>query len=717
MSEKKQTFETEFAGRKLTISTGELAQQANGSCIVQYGETVVLATAVMSQEAKEGIEYFPLMVEYSEKMYAGGKIKGSRFIKRENRPTDEAILVARMIDRGLRPLFDQSIRRDVQVIITVLSVDAENDPDVVAIIAAATALHISDIPFNGPITGIRIGQIGEEWVINPTYVAREKSSLNLTFSASRDKVLMVEADMNEVDEKVVYEAFKFGLKHAKKVVDFIEEIRTKVGKEKIVIQKGEDICPAELDENQKISLEELKKLQDDCQAFIEPKLEEFLFNIPRGSKRERKETLHKLKDMLEEYLLKKQIGKDKRKKIMEFFDLFIENKITEELIKNDRRIDGRKMDQLREISCAVGILPRTHGSGLFNRGETQVLSTVTLGAPGDEQTIEGMSSSGKKRYMHHYNFLPFSTGEAYPIRGTGRREIGHGALAEKALVPVLPSKEEFPYTIRVVSEVLGSNGSSSMASTCGSTLALMDAGVPIKKPVAGIAIGLASNDKGDYKILTDIQDFEDGEGAMDFKITATKDGLTAIQMDTKTDGLTLEIIETALTEGKKAILEILEKIAEVLPAPRAELSKHAPRIETIKIHPDKIRMLIGPGGKVINKIIDETGVAIDIEDDGHVFITSVSADGMARALQAINDIVREAEIGAIYDGTVVKIMDFGAFVEIFPGTDGLLHISEITDKERVNDVNKYLKEGQKVKVKVIKVDPDNGKISLSIKKA
>jgi len=709
-------FETEYAGRKLIVKTGALAAQANASCTVQYGDTVVLATAVMSKEPREGTSFFPLMVEYEEKMYAAGRIKGSRFIKREAKPTDEAVITGRMIDRGLRPLFNESIRCDVQVIVTVLSIDRENDPDVPAIIAASIALHISDIPWNGPLVGVRVGQINGEWVLNPTYVAREKSNLDLAFSASIDKVLMVEAAANEVDEKTVHEAFAFGLKHAKPLVKFIDEIRKEVGKEKVKLETTEMECVEGLDDNQKMTLEEIAKLQEECKAKAVEKLNEYLFNIPRGSKRERKETLHKVYDMLEEYLLEKQVGKDRRKKVMEFFEPFIEEQITKAILERDQRVDGRKLTQIRPLSAAVSLLPRTHGSGLFNRGETQVLSVVTLGAPGDEQTLDGMELTGKKRYMHHYNFPPFSVGEASPLRGTGRREIGHGALAEKALVPVLPDRDKFPYTIRVVSEVLGSNGSSSMGSTCGSTLALLDAGVPLKKPVAGIAMGLASNGKGDYKILTDIQDLEDGMGGMDFKIAGTVDGITAIQMDTKTDGLNLEIIEKTLAQGKQARLEILDMIAQAIPAPRAELSPYAPRIEILHINPEKIRDVIGPGGKMINKIIDETGVNIDIEQDGSVYITATEAAGMKKAVDWIQSLTKEAQVGEVYTGPIVKIMDFGAFVEIFPGTDGMVHISEITDKERVNDINKYLKVGQTVKVKVIKID-DQGRINLSIKKA
>lgn len=704
----------DFAGRKLIVSTGNLAQQANASCTVQYGETLVMATVVMNKEPREGIDFFPLMVEYQEKFYAAGIIKHSRFLKREARPTDEAVLTGRMIDRGLRPLFDENIRNDVQIILNVLSFDGVNDPDIPAIIAASTVLHISDIPWNGPLAGIRIGQVDGEWKINPSYEEREKSPVDLTVSVSADKVLMVDSEALEFPEDKYFEAFQVALKQGKPVVKFIEDIRKKVGKEKMVIDN--QINEEELDENQKISQEELEKLQNEAKDFVKEKLSSHLFNIPCGSKNERKKNLYQVKEKLIENLKEKQIGKERRAKVLSFWDEFIDEQITKAILENEQRIDDRKLDQIRPLSAEVSLIPRVHGSGLFMRGETQILSIVTLGAPGDEQTLDGMELSGTKRYMHHYNFPPFSTGEAYPIRGTGRREIGHGALAEKALMPVMPEKADFPYTIRVVSEVLGSNGSSSMGSTCGSTLALMDAGVPIKKPVAGIAIGLASNKAYDFKILTDIQDFEDGDGGMDFKVTGTKDGITAIQMDTKTLGLTEEIIEKALKQGRKALDEILQVITKVIPEPRASLSEYAPKIKTMNINPEKIGTVIGPGGKQINEIIDATGVSIDIEDDGLVMITGVDEKEVNKAMGWIENLTREAKVGETYIGKVVKIMDFGAFVEIFPGTDGMVHISEITDKERVNDINKYLKEGQQVKVKCLKVDP-NGKISLSIKKA
>ena len=685
--------------------------------LVTYGETVILATAVINKEVREGDgDFFPLMVDYEERMYASGKIKGSRFIKRETRPTDEAVLTARLIDRGLRPLFDDTIRNDVQVIITVLAMDGENDPDIPAILGASVALHMSEIPWGGPIVGIRIGQIDGEWVLNPSYVAREKSNLDLTVCFHEDKVINVEAGANEVDEKTVLEAFKFGKKHIDKVLNLIEQIRKDVGKEKLPVPLNAPVVEEEgLDKNQQASLKDFEKITEEAKAFALEKMDKFLFNIPKGSKGERKKILSELKKQVEEFLKEKNVGKDRLKKAMEFFPVLIDKELTRAILERDQRVDGRKLDQIRQLSAKVGLFKRTHGSALFMRGETQVLSVVTLGGPGMEQLMDGMEISGKKRFMHHYNFPPYSVGEAKPMRGAGRREVGHGSLAEKAIFPVMPDKESFPYTMRVVSEVLGSNGSSSMASTCGCTLSLMDAGVPIKKPVAGIAMGMASDGKT-YKVLTDLQDLEDGDGGMDFKIAGTKDGITAIQMDTKTEGLPMDLVEETLDRAKTARLEILDVMAGAIDKPRPELSKYAPRIITLHINPDKIRDVIGPGGKVINKIIEETGVQIDIEDDGSVFITSVSEEGSAKAVEIIKGLTEEAEVGKTYIGKVVKIMDFGAFVQILPGQDGMVHVSEITDKERVNDVNKYLKVGQEVKVVVMKID-EQGRVNLSIKRA
>jgi len=696
-------FEMELAGRKLSVETGVMAYQANGSCLVQYGETVVLATATMSKSAREGIDFFPLMVDYEEKLYAVGKIKGSRFIKREGRPTDEAVLTGRKIDRGLRPLFPQHMRNDVQVIVSVLSYDGENNPDVVGILAASAALHISDIPWAGPLAAMRVGMVNHGFILNPGEQEKEESSLDLVFSASADRVLMVDAESQEASEEHMYGAFKFGMGFTKQVVDFYDHIRSEVGKEKVTIPEPQH----EVDGN----VVDIAAIKAELKGFLVPLWQEHLFNVPRGTKGERKEKLAEVKDAAVQWLQEKY-SEEIASIILKDFYAMAEEQVTEAILSDDLRIDGRNLFTIRELRAEVDLLPRTHGSALFSRGETQVLSTVTLGAPGDEQTLDGMEETGKKHYMHHYNFPPFSVGEVKPLRGASRRDIGHGALAEKALLPVLPSKHEFPYTIRVVSEIMGSNGSSSMASACGSSLALMAAGVPITRPVAGIAIGLAS--QGDrYKVITDIQDFEDGLGGMDFKVCGTTKGITAIQMDTKTDGLTLEIIEEALRQGKEARAEILNVIAGALPAPRTEMSPYAPRIITMSINPDKIRDVIGPGGKMINQIIDETGVSIDIEDDGSVFITAVDQDGGKRAEEWIKQITKEVQIDEIYDGKVVRIADFGAFIELFPGQDGLVHISELRH-ERVGKVEDVLKIGEIVKVKVIEID-NLGRVKLSVK--
>jgi len=711
-NDKVQRFELQLNGDKLIVETGRFAHQANASCTVQYGGTVVLATATMAKEPRDGIDFFPLMVDYEEKLYAAGKIKGSRFIKREGRPSDEAILNSRMVDRALRPLFDHKVRNDVQVILTVLSTDGENDPDVISLIAASCALHISDIPWEGPIAGIRVGQINGEWLINGSHEAREKSILDLVVGTTKDKVIMIDAEAKEADEETVYKAFEFAVKQTKKQLEFIDQIREKVGKEKqsMTIMSEED----ELTEEEKITQEEFDALVEESKEFLRPKLDEFVFNVPKGSKKERKAMLSQLQDILEEYLVEKQIGKEKRNKLIkQFFIKFIEDEITKTILDKGIRVDGRKTDEIRQLDVEVGLLPRTHGSGLFQRGETQVLSVITLGSPGEEQILEGMEESGKKRFMHHYNFPPYSVGETGPLRGPGRRDIGHGSIAERAIKPLLPGKEEFPYTIRVVSEVLGSNGSSSMAATCGSTLAIMDAGIPISKPVAGIAMGLASDESGNYKILTDLQDLEDSDGGMDFKITGTKDGITCIQMDTKTKGLSLNIVKDTLNQAKTARLQILDAIADIIREPRPELSPYAPRIISMNINPDKIRDVIGPGGKIINEIIDKTGVSIDIEPDGLVMITSTDEEGAKKAKDWVESLTKEAKVGEIYAGKVSRLFDFGAMVEILPNQEGLVHISEIAPY-RVNKVSDVLKVGQPVKVKVISID-DQGRVNLSIK--
>lgn len=701
-----QTFETMWGGKKLSVEVGKLAQQANGSCVVRYGDTVVLATAVMSNDVRDNIDFFPLSVEFDEKLYAAGIIKGSRFIKREGRPSDEAILTGRLIDRSIRPLFNESLRNEIQVIVAPLSFDEENDPDVIANIAASIALSISDIPWNGPIAGIRVGRIDAEWVINPTYSAREKSVLDLVVCGTPEKVTMIEAGASEVNEAIMEEAIAFAQKHLREPLQLIEAIVKQVGIAKKVITKKSALLGDALIDEEAHGFELAR-------AWMNTSAPELLFAQPLHTKAQRAAVLATIKAALAEYLDTTTLSNEVKKVLLTGFKYLAGELVTEEILRTGRRIDGRGIEEIRPLYSEVALLPRTHGTGLFMRGETQVLSVVTLGSPGDAQLLETIEGESKKRYMHHYNFPPYSVGEAKPMRGPGRREIGHGALAERALEAVLPSKEEFPYVIRVVSEVLGSNGSSSMGSACGSTLALMDAGVPIKKPVAGIAMGLASNNRGEWKVITDLQDVEDGHGGMDFKIAGTRDGITAVQMDTKTDGLTPAIIAQTLKQALKARLQILEVMAGAIAAPRAEMSPYAPRIEILHINPELIRVVIGPGGKMINEIIEKTGVSIDIEQDGTVYIASEKADGMARAIEWVKMLTHEIKAGEIFDGKVTRLMDFGAFVEVLPGKEGLVHISEL-DWKRTEKVSDVINLGDSVKVLVKEID-DQGRINLSMK--
>ncbi|MDD5043815.1 MAG: polyribonucleotide nucleotidyltransferase [Patescibacteria group bacterium] len=702
-------FEKEWAGRKLIIETGRFAPQANGSCTVQYGDTLVQATAVMSPTVKEGMNFFPLTVEYEEKMYAAGKIKGSRFIKREGRPTDEAILTARLVDRAIRPLFDDRIRNDIQVVLTVLSLDTDNDPDIIALIAASTALSISNIPWNGPIAGVNVSKIEDKLILNPTYEERAKASLYTTVAGTKEKVIMLEAEAKEAAEEEMSAAILFGQENLEPVIKLIQEIKKELGEEKI---STDDLYAQQI----KGDLAELKSLMEEAQKFLDERIEKYMFGEIKNTKQSRKEALRELKELLKTTLEEREVAADMINVIMAKADKLAELRISEAIVDRAKRVDGRQLDEIRPLFSEAGILPRVHGSGYFRRGETHVLSVVTLGAPGDEQVLDGMEMSGKKRYMHHYNFPPYSVGETGRMSGPGRREIGHGALAEKAIFPVLPEQDKFPYTIRVVSEVMSSNGSSSMASVCGSTLSLMDAGVPIKSPVAGIAMGLAVNSKGDWKVITDLQDLEDGYGGMDFKIAGTAKGITAIQMDTKSDGLLKDIVLQTLKQARVARLKVLDSITNVLPAPRAELSPYAPRIESFYINPDKIRDVIGPGGKMINKIIAETGVDIDIEDSGLVSVTSADKDGLEKAVKWIRDLTAEAEMGKLYTGKVTRIMDFGALVEILPGQEGMVHISELAPY-RVARVEDVIKLGQEITVKVINIDKEAGKIGLSLKRA
>lgn len=701
------SFELEWGGRTLSVGIGKFAGQANGACTVRYGDTVILATVVLSANARETIDFFPLMVDFEERLYAAGKIKGSRFIKREGRPSDEAILSGRLIDRGIRPLFPDGIRNDVQVVVTTLSWDGENDSDVLGIIGASIALSISDIPWNGPIGGIRIGRIASEdggkreWAINPTYAARDKSDLDLVVAGTDERALMIEAGAKEVAEEDFREAIAFAMKHLRPIVELVAKIQGECGKPKWT-------PPAP------VLTEDDIKLDQRVREFLKTKIRDGLRAGLRETKRERSAFVGGLKAELEAFLTVEQVGKDKRKKMFDLVKPMIEEGVVTLILDEGRRVDGRSFTQIRPLGAEVSLLPRTHGSGYFMRGDTRILSAVTLGAPSAEQIIDTMEFDVKKRYMHHYNFPAYSVGEAGPNRGPGRREIGHGALAERALEPVIPSKEVFPYTMRVVSETFSSNGSSSMASTCGSTLALMDAGVPISAPVGGMAMGLAS-DGTRWKVLTDLQDLEDGKGGMDFKIAGTRKGITAVQMDTKTAGLTSEIIAQTLTQAHEGRMEVLDVMAKAIAAPRAELSQYAPRVQTLQINPERIRDVIGPGGKIINEIIDKTGAEIDIEQTGLVFITSVSKEGMDRAVDWIKQLTREVKAGEIFHGKVVRILDFGAFVEILPKQDGLVHISELAPY-RVDQVTDVVQLGDEIPVMVKEID-DLGRINLSLKAA
>jgi polyribonucleotide nucleotidyltransferase len=687
----------QIGGRILEVETGLLAGQANGAVTVRYGDTVVLATAVMSKAASKISGYFPLMVDFEERYYAAGKIKGSRFIKREGRPSDDAILSGRAADRTIRPLFNHRMRNDVQVVLTVLSYDGENDPDVVSIIAASSALSISNIPWGGPVAAVRIGKVNGELILNPINGEITEGDLDLLLSGTSDKINMIECGSKEVIEADMLQAFAFGQEAIKKIAEFIGEIQKEVGKPKSdpALVKGEPEFESKI-KDMLLSEGLAEALYDRDKQVIEEKTKLIQEKIESYIKETYPENFDKLKEVAEI-----------------IFEEVSDEIVHKNILSKEQRPDGRKLDEIRNIQCQVGILPRTHGTGLFTRGETQALTVTTLGSPGDQQIIDTMEVDMKKRYIHHYNFPPFSVGEVKPMRGPGRREIGHGALAEKALVPVLPSKEDFPYTILLVSEILSSNGSSSMASTCGSTLSLMDAGVPIKKPVSGIAMGIIVGRDGSFKALTDIQGLEDHYGDMDFKVAGTKTGITAMQMDVKVDGVTLEMLKAVLEQSQKNRMEILEKISQTISSPRSEMSQYAPRIIVMKINPDKIRNVIGTGGKIINEIIDETGVQIDIEDDGSIFITSPDESSAEKAKQWIDNLTHEVKPGEIFNAKITRIMNFGAFAEILPGQEGLIHISEIADR-RIDRVEDVLKIGDIIPVKVKEIDAQ-GRINLSAK--
>ncbi|AVQ32888.1 polyribonucleotide nucleotidyltransferase [Staphylococcus muscae] len=694
MSQEKKVFKTEWANRPLTIETGQLAKQANGAVLVRYGDTVVLSTATASKEPRDG-DFFPLTVNYEEKMYAAGKIPGG-FKKREGRPGDEATLTARLIDRPIRPLFPDGYRHDVQIINTVLSADPNCSPEMAAMIGSSMALSVSDIPFQGPIAGVNVGYVDGAYVINPNLEQKEVSRLDLEVAGHKDAVNMVEAGASEITEAEMLEAILFGHEEIKRLCDFQQQIIDTLQPEK------REFVPEEKDQALIDRVVELTQQEGLNQAIL------------TFDKQEREANLDAIKErVLGQF---EDENDPENEAVLKEVNSTINKLIKEEvrrLIADEKiRPDGRKPDEIRPLSSEVGLLPRAHGSGLFTRGQTQALSVLTLGSISEYQLIDGLGEEEQKRFMHHYNFPNFSVGETGPVRAPGRREIGHGALGERALKYIIPDEKNFPYTVRIVSEVLESNGSSSQASICGSTLALMDAGVPIKAPVAGIAMGLVTREES-YTILTDIQGMEDALGDMDFKVAGTKDGITAIQMDIKIDGLTKEVIEEALEQARKGRLAILDHMLSTIDQPRAELSAYAPKVEIMTIKPEKIRDVIGPGGKQINEIIDATGVKLDIEQDGTVYIGSVDQAMINQARAWIESIVREAEVGQVYDAKVKRIEKFGAFVELFPGKDALVHISQIS-KERIDKVEDKLAMGDTIKVKVTEIDKQ-GRVNASHK--
>jgi polyribonucleotide nucleotidyltransferase len=682
------TKNVEVAGRRLSIETGRVAEQANGAVVLRQGDSVVLSTAVMSREPREGIDFFPLTCDYEERLYAAGKIPGA-FMRREGRPSEAAILASRLTDRPLRPLFPDGFRLDVQVVSTVLSVDQENDPTILSINGASTALVISDIPFQGPVGAVRMGYLDGRVVVNPPMSRIEESELDLVVAGTADAILMVEAGAKGVTEQVVLDALEMAHEAIKQLCAAQNELQKDIG-----LPKAEWIPTVYPPEAVEIVSEYLA-LRLDQVAFSPDKAAR-----EAGVSELRKQTIAELGERFPDHI--EIFGK--------LFDKKLKDRVRERIVEEGVRPDGRGLKDVRQITVEVGVLPRTHGSGLFTRGQTQALTIATLGSMSDQQKLDGLSPDEFKRYMHHYNFPPFSVGETRPLRGPGRREIGHGALAERALLAVVPPVEEWPYTMRLVSEILSSNGSTSMASVCGSTLALMDAGVPIKAPVAGIAMGLVTRE-GKFAVLTDIQGVEDALGDMDFKVAGTKDGITALQMDIKIKGLTHEILAHALEQAREARLFVLDKMLAVLPQPRSEMSSFAPRITTILINPDKIRDIIGPGGKMIRKITEMTGAQIDVEDDGRVFISAVDQEGGKRAIDWIKGLTDEVEIGKIYKGKVVRIMPFGAFVEVLPNQDGLVHISKLTD-HRVERVEEVCNVGDEIVVKAVEID-SQGRLNLS----
>jgi len=689
-------YQLEVGDKKIEVSIDKLAEQANGSVFVKIGETLVLATATMSSFDLENLDFFPLTVEYQEKFYAAGKILGSRFMRREGRPSDGAILTSRLIDRTIRPLFPKGLKREVQVIITCFSFDEKNDPDIAGIIAASMALGISDIPWQGPVAGLRTAKKTNEEIMLPTYEEREKATYETTICALQEQELlinMLEADANEIEEAEILETIAKAKPELEKIVAFEKKIIKEKGKAKIKIEE-----------------ESFPEIDSFIKDNYKDKLEKAMY---QSSTVENKKTMQELLKEIEEKAEEK-FGEEKVSYSREIIEQIFKEILTYNVLQYDKRPDSRKLDEIRPIDSENNVLPRAHGSAIFLRGKTKSLSIVTLGSPGDQKLIDAMEFQGKKGFMHHYNFPPYCSGEVKFLRGPGRREIGHGALAEKALLPIIPNSEDFPYTIRVVTEIFSSNGSTSMASVSSSSLALMDAGVPIKRPAAGIAMGIIQEDNN-YKLLTDIQGPEDHFGGMDFKVAGTDKGITAIQLDVKIKGLNQEIISQTLEAAKKARKEILAKTAKTLNEPKKEISPLAPRIFQTKIDKNKIGLVIGSGGKTINEIIEQCEVEIDIEDDGNVFIAAENQESAQKAIDWINSLTREVEVGEIYEGEVKKILDFGAFVEILPGKDGLVHISQLSEKH-IKEVGDILKIGDIIPVKVISIDKQ-GRINLSLKEA
>lgn len=684
--------EAVIGGRVMSIETGRVAEQASGAVLVRYGDTVILATVVGSNEPREGIDFFPLTVDVEERMYAAGKIPGG-FIKREGRASEHAILACRLADRPLRPLFPKGYRNDVQIVITVLSVDQENDSDILGIVGASAALSVSDIPFSGPVGAVRVGYVDDQLVINPLESQMGQSRLDLAIAGTTDAVMMVEAGAKELPEDLMLEAVRFGHEALQDIIKMQDKLLQAVNKVKRPFQ-----APT-VDE----------ALKNKVAEFVRPRFEAAVHNPNKAA---RSAALGMVQNELVAVLGAE--FPDRMKDIFTFYEKELKAYVRNNILDNGMRPDGRDLNTIRPISCEVGLLPRTHGSAIFTRGQTQVLSVITLGSPGEEQVLDGLTSSESKRFMHHYNFPPYSTGESKPLRGPGRREIGHGALAERAIAAVIPSKGEFPYTIRAVSDILSSNGSSSMGSVCGTTLALMDAGVPIHAPVAGVAMGLITGEgerSGKWAVLSDIQGIEDALGDMDFKVAGTADGITALQMDIKVKGITYEVMAKAFEQAREGRMYIMEKMLDTIDAPREVLSQFAPRIQTIKINPEKIGAVIGPGGKMIRKIQEESGAKIDIEDDGSVNISATSGEAMQHAMDVVRALTEEVEVGRIYTGTVRRLVDFGCFVEILPGKEGLVRTSQLADYQvmRPEDV---VSVGDEITVMVIEVDPQ-GRVNLS----